>query len=61
VERERDDEYQVLNKDDIPTVSEYDRPEQKSGGWPKQMSNVRWISAVKKDEKPDFQSRSTKR
>jgi hypothetical protein len=42
-----DDEYHVLNKDDIPKVaSEFD---QKPGGWPKQASNVRWIS---EDQQP---------
>jgi len=39
-----DDEYHVLNKDDI--VSEFN---QKPSGWPKQASNVRWISV---DQKP---------
>lgn len=42
-----DDEYHVLNKDDIPkAASEFD---QKPGGWPKQASNVRWIS---EDQQP---------
>jgi len=42
-----DDEYHVLNKDDIPKlVSEFN---QKPSGWPKQASNVRWISD---DQKP---------
>lgn len=41
-----DDEYHVLNKDDIPKlVSEFD---QKPDGWPKQASNVRWISEDQK-------------
>lgn len=38
-----DDEYHVLNKDDIPKlVSEFNQ--KPDGGWPKQASNVRWIS-----------------
>jgi len=42
-----DDEYHVLNKDDIPKVpTDFD---QKPGGWPKQASNVRWIS---EDQQP---------
>ena len=42
-----DDEYHVLNKDDIPKpASEFN---QKPGGWPKQASSVRWIS---EDQQP---------
>jgi len=61
LEHDHDDEYQMLNKDDIPNVdSESDRPGQKPGGWPKYVSNVRWISGDEKDEKPNFLSRPVK-
>ncbi|KIM43317.1 hypothetical protein M413DRAFT_401390 [Hebeloma cylindrosporum] len=40
-----DDEYHLLNKDDIPQLPSNQKP----GGWPKQASNVRWIS---EDERP---------
>jgi len=61
VEHEHDDEYQMLNKDDIPSVvGESDRSGQKPGGWPKYVSNIRWISGDEKNEKPNFLSRPAK-